>query len=261
MITFVHRIDQNNPGDYWSCPSHYFNFKNTQHLDMSEIKGYKTKNKIIFGGGGLLGRITWDNSVRDLVNNNNVILWGAGQNVYGQKKKGDMVGVLIKSQLPSYITDFEAIGLRDYDLGYNWVPCASCLHPVFAKAIKVKPKDEILGIEHNKIKLRSDNFKTINHAITLDQFEEFILTIANYNCVITNTYHGAYWSLLLGKKVIVQPWSSKFNNLKWSHETIGKGEQTSDIIFNKFESLSQDNQNALEEAIDANNNFYKTLSL
>lgn len=260
MTIFVHRIDESNPGDYWSCPSHYFSFSNIKEfIDIRNIKGYKTNDTIIFGGGGLLGRVTWDNNVEQLVKNNKVVLWGAGQNVYGQKKKGDMIGIPVKSQVPDYIKDFDLIGLRDYNLGYDWVPCASCMHDIFLKAKQIKPIKDILGIEHNKIKLRSDYFSTINHNISINELEDFILKIAEYKSVITNTYHGAYWSLLLGKKVLIQPWSSKFNNLKWNTGIIGKNEQTQKTIFDKLEMLDPNNQNALDEARSANIQFYQRL--
>jgi hypothetical protein len=259
MITFVHRLDYNNPGDYWSCPSHYFKFDIAEHVDINNIKNLKSSNKIIFGGGGLLGRITWDNSIRQLTENNDVILWGAGQNIYGQKKKGDMIGVKVDSALPDYIDNFTSIGLRDYNLGYNWVPCVSCMHLAFDKVIKVKSTKKVIAVEHNKIKLRSKDYKTINHAIAPTQLEEFLLEIAQYECVLTNTYHGAYWSLLLGKKVILQPWSSKFNNLKWNHLTIGRGEHLQPSVIELFDDIKTNNNTALEEARDANNKFYLKL--
>lgn len=260
MTTFIHRIDKTNPGDYWSCPSHYFPFSGGQEfVDIRNIKGYLTKDLVVFGGGGLLGRVTWDQNVADLAKNNNVVLWGAGQNTYGQKKKGDMVGIKVETNVPSYIKYFNKVGLRDYNVGYDWVPCASCMHSVFLKASKIKPTKDILGIEHNKIKLRSDFFSTISHNISVNEIEDFILKIAEYKNVITNTYHGAYWSLLLGKKVLIQPWSSKFNNLKWNVDYIGRNEQTQPTIFNKLDLLKNNNEHALEEARTANQKFYERL--
>ena len=34
--------------------------------------------------------------------------------------------------------------------------------------------------------------------------------LASGETVITSTYHGAYWGLMLGRKVIVVPWATKF---------------------------------------------------
>ena len=46
-----------------------------------------------------------------------------------------------------------------------------------------------------------------------DDLQNWLCIVAQYKNVITNTYHGAYWSMLLGKNVTIQSWSSKFNNL------------------------------------------------
>ena len=34
--------------------------------------------------------------------------------------------------------------------------------------------------------------------------------LASGETIITSTYHGAYWGLMLGRKVIVVPWATKF---------------------------------------------------
>jgi hypothetical protein len=261
MTVIVHRIDENNPGDYWSSPSHYFPLKVSQTVDIGVINDFKSNEPIIFGGGGLLGRITWDNNVSNLVNNNKVILWGAGQNYYGQKKKGDLIGVSVESKLPDYIDKFHSVGLRDYNLGYNWVPCASCMHPALNAARKIKTTNKILGIQHNKIKIKSPFFQSISHAIKPNELQDFLCYIASFECIVTNTYHGAYWSLLLGKKVVVQPWSSKFNNLKWNFEITSKEGPMHKSIVDIAESVNQNNQTALEEARQANNNFFTSLDL
>ena len=259
MTIFVHRNDKSNPGDYWSRPNHYFPISANRILDISEIKDLRTSEPIIFGGGGLLGRVTWDPNVEKLVKENKVILWGAGQNYYGQKKKGDLVGIHVESKLPEYIKYFAKVGLRDYDLGYDWVPCASCMHPALSKAKKIKPNKSVIGVEHTKIKFKSPLFTSISHNIQPNNLEEFLCHIAQYREVITNTYHGAYWSLLLGKKVIVQPWSSKFNNLKWNYAITDREGPKHKSIFEKFEIIKQNNLDALEEAREANNKFYKDL--
>ena len=57
-IIEIHRIDENNPGDFYSNPCRYF-FSNltTKKLDVDNIKkaSWHQKDTIIVGGGGLLG--------------------------------------------------------------------------------------------------------------------------------------------------------------------------------------------------------------
>lgn len=259
MTVFVNRLDTNNPGDFWSSPLHYFDFKNGIHLDIKDINEFDLNDDVIIGGGGLLGRISWDGKLKSLTENNNCILWGAGQNLYGKKKKGDMIGVKVDSKLPDYVSNFSKVGLRDYNLGYDWVPCASCMHKAFDKGLKITPNKDTLGIEHNKIKLRSNLYPTISHEIKPNDLEEFILKISEYRNIITNTYHGAYWAHLLGKRVIIQPWSSKFNNIKWNTGFIERDEHNLESIFDLFESLECNNQEALTESREANQKFYNSL--
>ena len=86
----------------------------------------------------------------------------------------------------------------------------------------------------------------------VDDLEEFLCNIAQYENVVTNTYHGAYWAILLGCKVILQPWSSKFNDLGFNYGTIKNN------VSNYREILAtiKPNNNALDIAKDANKKFF-----
>lgn len=57
-IIEIHRLDENNPGDFYSNPCRYFLSKlTTKKLDVDNIKkaSWHQKDTIIVGGGGLLG--------------------------------------------------------------------------------------------------------------------------------------------------------------------------------------------------------------
>lgn len=212
MAIIVHRNDKNNAGDYWSRPSHYFPIVEEQVLDIAKLDPFVTDKTIILGGGGLLGRSKWSQTLKEISYNNNVILWGAGHNNYPDNvKKATLIGTTQKSTLPSYMENFTKVGLRDYNLGYTWVPCASCMHSAFDVAIQIKPRKDTVTISHNKIKIKS-KYDSVKMPAKED-LQKWLCNIAQYKNVITNTYHGAYWSLLLGKNVEIQSWSSKFNNI------------------------------------------------
>ena len=135
MAIIIHRNDENNPGDYWSRPNHYFNI-GEEVLDIKDLKPFVTDKTIVLGGGGLLGRPKWHDTIKELTYKNKVILWGAGHNNYPDNtKKSLLVGTTQLSKLPSYMNHFKMVGLRDFGLGYTWVPCASCMHPAFDTAI------------------------------------------------------------------------------------------------------------------------------
>ena len=52
----------------------------------------------------------------------------------------------------------------------------------------------------------------------MDNYQEFtdvLNFIASGEVVVTNSYHGLYWSTLLGKKVICLESKGKFSQFKW----------------------------------------------
>lgn len=252
MAIIIHRDDKSNAGDYWARPSHYFPIKEDKILDIEKLKPFQTEQTIIIGGGGLLGRPKWTEVIEEISKNNKVILWGAGHNMYTNKRISYTVCSPVKSELPSFMNNFTKIGLRDYNMGYNWVPCPSCMHTAFNKAMKVKKTKDTIGIRHKKLKMRTDLFKIISHVQEPNDLEEFLCNIAQYENVVTNTYHGAYWAILLGCKVILQPWSSKFNDLGFNYGTIKNN------VSNYREILDtiKPNNNALDIAKDANKKFF-----
>lgn len=211
MAIIIHRNDKKNAGDYWSRPNHYFDI-GKEVLDIKDLKPFVTDQTVVIGGGGLLGRPKWHDIIKEISYKNKVILWGAGHNNYPDNvKKATLVGTEQKSKLPSYMENFAKVGLRDYGLGYTWVPCASCMHSAFDVAIQIKPTKDTVTISHNKIKIKS-KYDSVKMPAKED-LQKWLCNIAQYKNVITNTYHGAYWSLLLGKNVEIQSWSSKFNNI------------------------------------------------
>jgi len=212
MAIIIHRNDEKNAGDYWSRPNHYFDI-GKEVLDIKDLKPFVTDQTVVIGGGGLLGRPKWHDIIKEISYKNKVILWGAGHNNYPDNvKKATLVGTKQKSKLPSYMENFAKVGLRDYGLGYTWVPCASCMHPAFDTAINITPTKDTITIAHNKIKIKSE-YDSIKHVADKDNLKDWLCEIAQYKNVITNTYHGAYWSMLLGKNVTIQSWSSKFNDM------------------------------------------------
>jgi hypothetical protein len=47
------------------------------------------------------------------------------------------------------------------------------------------------------------------------QFEEVIAFLGSGSIILTNSYHGAYWGTLLGRKVvIIRPFSSRFFHMR-----------------------------------------------
>ena len=133
------------------------------------------------------------------------IVWGAGHN----KNLTKLPKVL---EWPSYLSGFDLVGLRDVSNPYEYVPCASCKHSAFDKKYEIK--NDIIFFEHKKQLIKSTDFGKVSiprFINTGDNMEQTIELLGSSNVILTNSYHGAYWGCLLGKKVIiVEPWSSKF---------------------------------------------------
>lgn len=176
------------------------------------------------------------------------ILWGAGHNgTYDKKFKG-------KLHYANWLRDFNLVGVRDYNQQYKWVPCASCMHPALRKKYTIK--NDVIWFEHKKQMLKATEFgsdpipRFINSG---ENIEQTIEILGSANIIITNSYHGAYWGTLLGKKVIVaEAWSSKFNAMKHMPYFLQKGEYWRNVLDNVREYPT-----ALEDSIYVTEQFWQ----
>jgi len=257
-VLFSHRIDQNNVGDYWSTPFHYYSEylpkgMTPEKIEIKKIKekSYTNLSPLIIGGGGLIGEKKFDAILRNIADYHQShlkILWGVGDNV---SKKGESTDFL------DYIYKYDIVGIRDYIKGHEniWVPCSSCKSTLFDKYKSVKPKNRIVYFQHLYKPFPQEIIKTkpgplmTNNGYDLESVIQFLST---GEFVITNSYHGAYWAQLLGRKVISSSWSTKFLNMK--HQV---------ILANPNEWYSKmdlaTSYDILEEYRDCNDKFFKKI--
>ena len=253
-MKIINLHDKNEPqyepraGDIYSAPILYFKFPcptesvNVRDIDTVDLVDEETI--FILGGGGMLhipfpeydeGRFLLIEKLHDF--KDRVILWGIGHNVHG----------LEKIEYPSYIKDFRSVGVRDVDQGLNWVPCASCMNEAFAKKYDVKDKIRAYRRDdpHDWWPFHFEQYPILGDAKghTIEEITEFI---GGCETLITNTYHGAYWGMLLGKQIrIHQPFSSKFFGL------------TKDYDYDGDEMTIQPIPGYYEKCVDKNNQFGK----
>lgn len=253
-------MDKNNVGDYWSSPIHYYSEYLSHHesnkTEIKKIKGklYNNISPIVIGGGGLIGEIKFDAILRSVLKNHKSklkVIWGAGDNVSRPNESTDFL---------NYIFDFDLVGIRDYIKGYEnyWLPCVSCKSNLFDKYRVTKPRNEIVYFQHLYKPFNQEIIKNFpgplmtNNGTDLESVLQF-LSSGEY--VITNSYHGAYWAQLLGKKVLASSWSSKFKNFRdpivlsepkdWyanlakakSHDILEEYRERNDLFFQKFLNL------------------------
>lgn len=110
------------------------------------------------------------------------------------------------------------IGSRDFgDTRYQYAPCVSCMSPLFDEQFKIE-HDLVFYAHSGKTEQMHlhvpSNIPTIdNHVSSMEQAVRFI---ASGNTVLSNSYHGVYWALLLGRNVLCVPFSKKFNYYRLS---------------------------------------------
>lgn len=104
------------------------------------------------------------------------------------------------------LADFDLVGSRDRGVkGAEWVPCPSCMSPYFDKEYEVQHEAVYY---RNGTDLPNVEIPASTNRVPL---KEAIAFLGSAETVHTNSYHGMYWAMLLGKKVVVDnPYCSKF---------------------------------------------------
>lgn len=182
----------NNIGDIASSPLHYFGFGGYKAIQNSD--GMRSNADAWVVGGGVI-EPEW---YRVPHKPSKLILWGCGAS-------GSQL------EYPTWLEKAQLVGLRDYGVGYDWVPCASCMSPLFDAQYSVEHrlvvyKHAVRGSLPEHMAPRMSNC-----GVT---FEQVVRFLGSGEYVLTDSYHGAYWATLLGRKVIVVPWSEKFKHYK-----------------------------------------------
>jgi hypothetical protein len=177
-------------------------------------------------------------------------IWGAGHNGSGET-------VFEKIKWPKALSKYKLVGLRDYHNSsrFQWVPCASCMHPAFDRKYTVK--NDVIWFEHKKQMIKDFGQDPIPRFVnTGNNIDQTIELLGSANIILTNSYHGAYWGVLLGKKVIIVggAWSSKFKFMKHAPIILDKREDWKD-----FRETAPVWENSLEECREANKNYWKQI--
>jgi len=258
-VVNIHRIDAGNIGDFYCAPHLYFKQLQNTQLDIFDFKKTDkeitdnwinkiSNNALIIGGGGLLNRVSFEMQLKLFeqlsYKKKKTVLWGVGHN---SKDKATF------NNVKTYNIDtskFGLVGVRDYSIKEDWVPCVSCMHPIFDKP--TGETQEVGIIFHKKTIKNKSLVKTLHKYPTTSNttnIEDMVSFIGKTNIVVTDSYHAMYWSMLLGKKVIAVPNSSKFYDFKY--QPVVSSFDTFENDLNKTQSYS----GVLEECREVNLNF------
>lgn len=191
---FVHISKTNNAGDQCCSPVDYIpEFSSCEVVNLSEST--EIKNKIlIIGGGGLLSHGEGINKILiKLISNNKVIFWGVGVNTHSTQK----------IEYPEYLKHNNILfcGIRDWKNPFEFVACGSCLSKFFIKP--PKPLRKTVVYEHFNKPININHFPKLSNKGTKQDITKILNFLSSGEIVITNTYHGAYWSLLMNKTVLI----------------------------------------------------------
>ena len=220
MIISTHRLETQNSGDINSSPVDFFNFnKKFIKKEITKIEGSDfSGSSVIVGGGGLIDHNMFFPYIDALCQMklkgeiNKLIIWGAGTNAHFDRPNCTS---LYKNKSTNKILKLAAdlIGVRDQSTEFSFVPCVSCMHDSFYNFLDTKPVCDIVSYEHESIPLPNiSNAQKMRNNETKNM-EKILSFLSSAHTVFTNTFHGAYWALLLGRRVVAIPFSTKFESL------------------------------------------------
>lgn len=268
-IHFVHHLEKSyvpaNLGDWICSPYNYFNeffssYTCVLHSHWALLwHEIERDDVVILGGGGML-----DNSdaLNDVINKlllkcDNVIIWGAGTHKYCEDNA-------FKMKPTTKPITFEKValgGIRDYNhpYGLQFLPCASSMHPAF-----VADKGNI-KIERNigTIKSALESEFAVSDVPSFVTNGEPMGTIVNYilssKVILVSSYHGAFWSQLLGRKVILPASRLVVDKYKYFKYPVGiyEGSKFDEDELLRIASEIPDHPDFLTEARALNVGFFE----
>lgn len=254
----LHYRKTDNLGDKYCHPLDYIHF-GCSHDNKVVSKTLSTKllksedpiaevgfspDVIIVGGGAISSKLP---AINEAFPKAYKVAWGVGAT-----KRGSME---VNSPFIhyNYRAGFALYGTREYlpNSGLDYVPCISCLHPFFYKI--PSPTKDVVVYAHADFGNLESQARELNLPFMNNKDEGGIYTalshIASGEVVITSSYHGAYWATLMGRKVAMIPFGSKFMSLKYRPPIIEN--------IKKGIADAQSFSTALEDAKEKNIFFYE----
>ena len=272
-IHFINRIDQTNAGDLACCPLNYFydyfsQFNIIRHdIDFIDFNIIESDDIVILGGSGMLNvSQSFNININKLLAKcKNVIGWSIGFNTHNK-----LWFIGSDFQEINY-NKFKLIGIRDFNHPSKlpYLPCPSVFAFSKSSADKKFIKRKFGIIKHKDLQFDIPiDADTILNNYSIKEIEKFI---SESECIITNSYHCAYWSLLLNRKaIVINKFSTKFDFYKYKPEMIelntppleddasNKKFRTTLIEkLNNCYNVAKTYETFYSEAINANNSFFE----
>jgi hypothetical protein len=254
VLANIHRMDTN-LGDWMSSPLRFFSFPTeTAEVDILRCMPQSLlDHDVLLGGGGLLARDAFAASVTRIAERTRgaLIGWGIGHNSDAALNES--------LSYPDCLRHFTLLGSRDHGQGLPYVPCVSCMSPLFDRSTEIR--HHAVVYRHGKrpwplriapeIPVMENTAESSRDDMQMrGAFQGAIDFLAQAEVILTNSYHGMYWGILLGKKVLALPISTKFSTFKYKVPFL----KTDDwrVLLRQAQAYT----GALEECRDLNRRFY-----
>jgi len=255
------RADKTNVGDWWCPPIRYFPLPNHGVYDLVGAEKNNDFDGLVVLGGGGLGAPFFKNHLESLLRTEReyrVVVWGVGEDVF--KTSGEAIKLPPDDMFyTGFLDSADIIGSRVFKQRerYSYVPCASCMNPLFFRYREVVAK-KFVGIYFHKrapLDFRSSGLEDSDHMDNSgSDMEEKLKFLSRYEYIVTNTYHGVYWATLLAKKVICIPFKSGLYSFK-DAPSYSLSPIISDDIIHQARSFPD----SLEECRKINTGFFERI--
>ncbi len=206
-VIFKHIRASANLGDTWCSPyDHLPGLSERWTTSVHDLKEPTPPcDAVIYGGGKIMGGLAETFGPHDLAARHR-IAWGVST-------------VQKFPWSPRYARAYRQltlVGTRDWDdRRFAFAPCATCMASDFDAP--TPPEHEVVAYLHHwrapKMGLTIPDDIPVQDNRYGD-FSQTIAFIASGETVVTNSYHGTYWALLLGRKVLCIPFSNKFHSFR-----------------------------------------------
>ena len=204
-IIFRHHRNTENLGDRLCSPD--------QHVPELAARGRAVDlsqptppcSTVIYGGGKIMGGLARTFGANDLAARHR-IAWG--------------VSTVHKAPFSlKYWQAFrrmDLIGSRDFnDRRFVFAPCVTCLSPGFDQS---HPETRDVVVYAHAWKSGQQGLRVPDHVPVMTNaakdFAQVLAFLGSARTVVSNSYHGVYWALLLGKRVLCLPFSGKFSGYR-----------------------------------------------
>lgn len=205
MIIFRHHRDTDNLGDRVCSPFDYFPdlAVRGRAVDLSEPTPPCTT--VIYGGGKIMGGLAKTFGPNDF-DARHRIAWGVST----------VQNWPISLKYWQAFRRMDLIGSRDFsDRRFSFAPCVTCLAPEFDQSY---PEQHDVVVYAHAWKSEATGLVVPDQVPVLTNretdFSRAIAFLGSARTVVSNSYHGVYWALLLGKRVLCLPFSNKFHSYR-----------------------------------------------